>query len=232
MPAPHQLHLKKQPLVVGALSDRSLLGGEIAPAECDLVELRLDALGSGAGVENFCERHEYRLPILLTARDPAEGGHHDLGAEQRAGLLREFLPRASAIDIELRSLDALAAVWSEARERGVTRVASCHDFAGTPGLDTLRAGIAQAHEAGADVAKFAFRINEPRDLAVLSAILRVPAPLPLAVMGMGALAPSSRLLAMQLGSCLNYGFLGSTPSAPGQWPARLLMQVRDASPVA
>lgn len=232
MPVPHQIHLKKQPLVVGAISSASTLDQEIPVTECDLVELRLDSLGAGESVKNFCTRHQNRLPILLTARDPAEGGVNDLGGGARGDLLRDLLPFASVVDVELRSLDALDVVWTEARERGITRVASFHDFDRTPGIDTLRDKITRAADAGADIAKFAFRINEPRDLAIISAILRIPAGLPLAVMGMGTLAPASRLLAMQLGSCLNYGFLGSQPTAPGQWPARLLMQVRDASPVA
>ena len=43
-------------------------------------------------------------------------------------------------------------------------------------------------------------------------------------MGMGPLAPASRLLAAQCGSLLNYGYLGTGSTAPGQWPARLLKE--------
>jgi 3-dehydroquinate dehydratase-1 len=43
-------------------------------------------------------------------------------------------------------------------------------------------------------------------------------------MGMGVLAPVSRLLCAQCGSVLNYGFLGETPTAPGQWDSALLKQ--------
>jgi 3-dehydroquinate dehydratase-1 len=41
-------------------------------------------------------------------------------------------------------------------------------------------------------------------------------------MGMGPLAPVSRLLCAQCGSVLNYGFLGETATAPGQWDSALL----------
>ena len=48
-------------------------------------------------------------------------------------------------------------------------------------------------------------------------------------MGMGPLAPASRLLAAQLGSVLNYGYLGSEPTAPGQWSARFLKEAVNQS---
>jgi 3-dehydroquinate dehydratase I len=40
--------------------------------------------------------------------------------------------------------------------------------------------------------------------------------------GMGPLAAVSRLLCAQCGSVLNYGYLGETPTAPGQWDAASL----------
>jgi 3-dehydroquinate dehydratase-1 len=43
-------------------------------------------------------------------------------------------------------------------------------------------------------------------------------------MGMGPLAPVSRLLCAQCGSVLNYGYLGKTATAPGQWDAAFLKQ--------
>ena len=46
----------------------------------------------------------------------------------------------------------------------------------------------------------------------------------MSMMGMGELAPASRLLYAQHGSLLNYGYLGEEPTAPGQWPAILLKE--------
>jgi 3-dehydroquinate dehydratase-1 len=45
-----------------------------------------------------------------------------------------------------------------------------------------------------------------------------------ATMGMGALAPVSRLLCAQSGSLLNYGYIGQTSTAPGQWDSLRLKQ--------
>ena len=42
------------------------------------------------------------------------------------------------------------------------------------------------------------------------------------MMGMGELAAVSRLLYAQHGSLLNYGYLGSEPTAPGEWSAELM----------
>ena len=95
--------------------------------------------------------------------------------------------------------------------------------------DELLAKLAAMHEAGADIAKFAFRLDDPADIQAVVGILRADSPLPLAVMGMGPLAPASRLLAAQLGSVLNYGYLGSEPTAPGQWSARLLKEAVNQS---
>ncbi|CAJ0600679.1 unnamed protein product [Cylicocyclus nassatus] len=46
---------------------------------------------------------------------------------------------------------------------------------------------------------------------------------PMAVMGMGPLGAASRLLYAQHGSKLVYGYLGETPTAPGQWSAELCL---------
>ena len=43
-------------------------------------------------------------------------------------------------------------------------------------------------------------------------------------MGMGPLGAVSRLLYAQHGARLIYGYLGDTPTAPGQWSAALCRQ--------
>ena len=229
MPNLDQILLEKRPLVAGAISEPAALAAPVSAGECDVIELRLDSLGTGESVENFCQNPENRFPILLTARHPAEGGAGDLSTDERSTAFSALLDSASAIDIEIRSIEELSSVWSAAGERGITRVASFHDFEGTPAIDELIAKVHAAAAAGADIAKFAFQVAEPRGLAVVSALLRTDSPIPLSVMGMGPLAAASRVLAMQLGSVLNYGYLGDTPTAPGQWPARLLKDVLAAS---
>ena len=61
--------------------------------------------------------------------------------------------------------------------------------------------------------------TQPADLARLADFQLADHGIPVATMGMGPLAPVSRLLCAQCGSVLNYGYLGKTPTAPGQWDA-------------
>ncbi len=221
--------LSRQPHIVGAVGDHRVLDATIAQADCDLIELRLDALGCGAEVQQFAERLKASHPIVLTARHPDEGGANELSAAERASALAALLPHGALIDVELQSLSDLADTWAGAGERGLLRIASWHDFTGCPTVDELLAKLAAMHEAGADIAKFAFRLDDPADIQAVVGILRADSPLPLAVMGMGPLAPASRLLAAQLGSVLNYGYLGSESTAPGQWSARLLKEAVNQS---
>ena len=214
-------------LIVGAIGTSAGLDVDPAADPCDIIELRLDLLGTGQGVAEYCRLHGPKAPILLTARHPEEGGGGEMSSEERSAALRGLLDHAAAIDIELRSLEEMETVWTEAGERGLVRIASYHNFDDAPPPEKLTPFILPAAEAGADLVKFAVRITEPGDLHTISALLRLGAPLPLAVMGMGPLGPSSRVLAMQLGSVLNYGYLGDEPTAPGQWPVSLLREVRE-----
>jgi 3-dehydroquinate dehydratase-1 len=88
----------------------------------------------------------------------------------------------------------------------------------------LEAAAQQARAAGAAAFKVAARVDSPADVARLAEFQRSDQGLPLATMGMGPLAPVSRLLCAQYGSVLNYGYLGETPTAPGQWDCGLLKQ--------
>jgi len=72
------------------------------------------------------------------------------------------------------------------------------------------------------VFKAAARLHAPADLARLAEFQLADHGLPVATMGMGPLAAVSRLLCAQCGSVLNYGYLGHSATAPGQWDAALL----------
>jgi 3-dehydroquinate dehydratase-1 len=180
------------------------------------VELRMDtpALTKARFIEVM---PRVRPPILLTARHPAEGGVRQLAAGQRKALLQEFLPRAGAVDVELRSVGAMASVLEQARRRKITRVISFHDFRRTPGLPQLREVLRRARAGGADIVKIATQLKTPGDLAVLL-LLQSTTKTPLATMGMGPLGKVSRLVLAAAGSRLNYGYLDKA-QVPGQWPA-------------
>lgn len=191
--------------------------GRLRRGEVDLVEVRLDLL-AGKVRALRAQIPALRVPVLLTARHPAEGGAKRLTLSQRRELLIEFLPRAAAIDVELRSIRMLEPVLRQAKRLGLRRIVSFHDFSATPSPARLRRIVASARQAGADVVKIATQLRAPRDLAVL---LDLQASVPggsLATMGMGPLGRVSRLALAVAGSRLNYGYL-DRPQVPGQWPA-------------
>jgi 3-dehydroquinate dehydratase-1 len=209
----------KRPLVVAtAHTPRGLReAAGLAPGVVDWVEVRLDLLAGRRQVLREVVP-ALRLPVLLTARHPAEGGAKSLTAARREDLLREFLPLATAVDVELRSARALHDVLALARQHGVLRVISFHDFQGTPTLAKLRRAVASARQAGADIVKVATLLRTPHDLAVLLELQAAASRVPLATMGMGPLGRVSRLVLAAAGSRLNYGYLDRA-QVPGQWPA-------------
>ena len=187
------------------------------------MEIRLDLLLEASGrVDRSTWEHLTGLPLLFTARRPSEGGGGALEAAARTGLLERVLDDAALIDIEVASIGEMAGLLVVLRERGIPWVASCHDFEKLPTTAWLLEQEQQAAAAGAAVFKAAARIHTPADLARLAEFQLAPHELPLATMGMGPLAPVSRLLCAQSGSVLNYGFLGATATAPGQWDSALL----------
>ena len=204
----------KNQLVVGAVADSSTLS--TTPAGCDVVELRLDSLGSGADVLQFSEKCP--LPILVTARGPEEGGQCDWSISKRIDAYRALLPHAALIDIELRDFDAFDRVIAEAKALGICVIGSFHNFTTTPEPLSLVEKI----DSRADIHKFALMAGSKNDIKSHLDIFDHFSGHTLSVMGMGPLGAAARPLMAEAGSALNYGFLGDTPTAPNQWPAELL----------
>ena len=191
---------------------------------CDLVEIRLDLLeAEGVLTRTRPWAHLSDLPMLFTARIGNEGGAGALTASQRESLLEPILEEAALIDIELASAPEMEGVLGWLKAAGVPWVASWHDFEGLPdSFDRIPAMAEEAAEAGAACFKAAVRLHSADDVARLAELLKSVKGLPLSLMGMGPLAPVSRLLCAQYGSVLNYGYIGDAPTAPGQWSAAKL----------
>lgn len=187
-----------------------------------LFEIRLDCLGRG--LKNFSEcADKFSKPLLITARHPSEGGACHLSTLQRRLLLHLYLPAASALDVELRSMEPMRDLLDEASRLGVLKVISYHNFRTTPSLAVLQKIVRRARNEGADIPKIATHLRGPDDLATL---LRLQSTMggkrgPLAVMGMGSLGKISRLVLAAAGSRLNYGYF-DRPQVHGQWPAATL----------
>ena len=101
---------KRRPRVVGVIASRADLERAVRMRRPpDLFELRLDRLaGMADEVEKVLPR--LRTPLIITARDPREGGANKLRLRQRRDLLARFLSHADYIDVELRSARTLRAL--------------------------------------------------------------------------------------------------------------------------
>ena len=214
--------------VVGSIGDLAALT-DATPAslasQCDIAEIRLDLFHmefSAKGAELW--RHLLPFPLLFTARRHDEGSPYKLDLATRTKMLRVALPDASLIDIEARSASEMAVLISEIGAEGLPWIASYHDFAQMPSRQKLATHTEIAREAGATAFKAAARLRTMDDLTALAHFQMCDTGIPLATMGMGVLAPVSRLLCAQAGSVLNYGYVGETATAPGQWSAKQLRE--------
>lgn len=219
--------------VVGSIGDLATLRRlDVATAvdACDLVELRLDLFGDGICGGDWADLRE--LPLLMTARREDEGGAKGVPDESRFAKLAMALEDAAIIDLEVASIEAAGDLLRECVSSGVPWVASFHDFNHTPEPDALREKLAMARDAGAAAFKAAAMIRCPGDIARLADFQLQDHGIPVATMGMGSMAAVSRLLCAQCGSMLNYGYLGATPTAPGQWSAAEMKSAIRRLPVA
>jgi 3-dehydroquinate dehydratase-1 len=229
MKHPHAMPDPATPRIVGSFGNAESLAaariGEVRAA-CDLVEIRLDLLeAEGILTRTRPWAHLAEIPLLFTVRREDEGGAGNLTAAERIEMLGAVIPEAALIDVEWVSAGEMAALLETARDQGIPWVASWHDFEGRPDTFAKIPAMAEAAaRAGAACFKAAVRLHGIEDLARLGELQAGAAPLPLALMGMGPLAPVSRLLCAQHGAALNYGYIGNAPTAPGQWSAKMLKE--------
>lgn len=221
----------RAPAIVGTIADLETLQAlpdlEDAIAACDYLEFRVDALlAEAALLEERLVRSP--KPVVLTVRDTLEGGVGDLPKAERLRHFRHWLPSAAIIDLEIRNLPNFALLVEEARQRNLQILGSAHDFEGTPDAEILAETVAGGRAAGADAIKLAVTLRDGSDLATLLQIFeRESREIPMAVMGMGPLGMSSRILFAECGSLLSYTYL-KNPNAPGQWSSREMRRLFEA----
>jgi 3-dehydroquinate dehydratase-1 len=179
----------------------------------DLFELRLDRLLA-------TEIPQLPAPLIITARDPREGGANNLSPARRRALLLEFLLRANYVDVELRAACALQPVLRAAARNKVATIISFHDFEATPPDARLDEITSRARSLGAAFIKVATRTDTPAQLdRLLDFFERQSDTSDVVAMGIGKLGRVSRLELARRGCLLNYAHLGS-PAAAGQLSVR------------
>jgi 3-dehydroquinate dehydratase type I len=208
---------KRRPWIVGVIASGVDLERAVRMRRLpDLFELRLDRL---AGIADKVEKALSRLhtPLIITARDPREGGANKLLLRERRDLLARFLTHADYIDVELRSARALQPLLANAKTKKVQRIISFHDFKSTPNARMLAAKARQARSHGADIFKVATRTDTPMELGrLLEFMTSSRLNLALAVMGIGRLGGISRVLLARAGSVLIYASISATTDIEGQ----------------
>lgn len=206
------------PVVIGTVTTAAGLSA-LAKKSCaaDAVEVRVDALlAENVAVEQIeAALRARKRPVLLTLRIPAEGGQRPWKVAERRALFLRLLPQVEAIDVELATAPALAAVIDEARRLGKTVVLSAHALKQPAPPEQIAAWVAQFHPLPATILKIAAQIKSWRDLQQLAAVLVNHPDWSVAVMGLGPYAGQSRSVLAALGSRLVYGYL-DRPAAPGQ----------------
>jgi 3-dehydroquinate dehydratase I len=207
--------------IVGVISSRADLRRALRMRRPpDFFEIRLDRLVNSIE-EVSAALNLLPAPFIITARDPREGGANHLPVSRRRALLLQFLPRAAWVDVELRSVRALAPVLRSARAHRVPTIISFHDFKTTPSAARLDEIVSSAQSLSAPIIKIATRTDTPAELArLLDFFERHRLTANIMPMGMGKLGRTSRLQLARRGS-ITYVHLGS-PSAAGQLSIREL----------
>jgi 3-dehydroquinate dehydratase I len=190
---------------------------------CDIIEIRLDlVVAEEMPITAALWRQLGEIPLLFTARRVEEGGALPMLTAARIALIQSVLDDAAWIDVEVASIGESEALLLDLAARNIPWLASYHDFEKLPSDAVLSEAARLAKIAGATMFKLAAKLTSPADVARLAEFQLADHGLPVSTMGMGALAPVSRLLCAQCGSHFNYGFLGNTATAPGQWDSALL----------
>ena len=163
----------------------------------DFFELRLDAL-----VRHLDQIEAAHFParLILTARHPREGGANKLATRARRDLLLRFLPRAHAIDIELRSAPAFS---FHSRIRRASKIFSASfrfTISKTPRpFSACARKTRAAQKFGADIFKVATCTDTGAQLNRLIDFYD-SARMPVAAMGLGRLGKTARRELMRRGS--------------------------------
>lgn len=210
--------LDRGPGIVAAIGRNALdtakrarvLGAGILEVRFDLLGIR-DADGAAALLDDL--KNLAGLPIIATNRCSREGGQWDGGEADRIELLISTIDGADAVDVEL-SAPLRSRVVDAARSAGKTIIISSHDFATTPSSDIMLSTLAQARDAGADIAKLAVTPARTADALRLLEVTQ-QAGFPVCTIAMGRLGAHTRVVAPLYGSVLTYGAVDEAV-APGQ----------------
>lgn len=229
--------LFERPVICGAIMEKtpeeflhSARKGKELGADC--LEVRADSLEevTGDSLKTLLEkiRTETELPVILTCRTKEEGGLFEGSEDERIQIIKQALPSADLVDIELRIDEGLREeIVKEAKDRGKDVICSYHSFDRTPGHDILEAVFDEEFKVGADIAKVAVKANGPEDvLTLLDSAGKAATKGSVCAISMGPYGRPGRAMAPFFGSVLNYGYV-THETGPGQLSVKDLRTIFD-----
>ena len=219
-------------LVAVILSQRDFAAALRLRRRPDFFELRLDALAdlvlppgepNGPAEDLRSTLGGLGAPLIMTARDPREGGLNELSGARRQQLLTRFLPQAAAVDVELRNVTSFQSLLAQVKNTDLELILSLHNMRSRTTRDQLFTCRDDAVRCGADVLKLVLRLDSHGELDQLIDFI-ASTPLPVSAAGVGSLARESRLKLPRAGSALNYAHLGRA-AVPGQLSLSTLRRI-------
>lgn len=219
--------MENYPLVVLPVDDKDI-EKTIAIAvdkKIDMVELRIDQF-SNLDIEYVVEKakvvKKYDLGMIATVRSKDEGGT-DIPDEDRIKIFEAVVEYADILDVELTSKSINRKVVELAKDEGKLSLISYHDFEKTPENEEIQEIIDASAQLGADIIKYAFKINNVDDIRRLMCVTAKNSHRKLVAVGMGELGKITRVAGFFFGSVLTYTYIGRA-FAPGQIEAGKLIE--------
>jgi 3-dehydroquinate dehydratase/shikimate dehydrogenase len=168
-----------------------------AVTDADMIELRLDTVADPDAAGALTGR---RVPVIVTCRSAAEGGHFKGSEEERKRILLEAVALgADYVDVEMQA--GFDDVIRQRGGRGI--VVSLHDFDGIPA--DLQSRVSAMRATGAQVVKIAITPKRLSDCNTLLALNHQHGKNgELVVLGLGPFGSTTRLLPDRFGSAWTY----------------------------
>ncbi|WP_457624349.1 type I 3-dehydroquinate dehydratase [Persephonella sp.] len=216
-----------RPLVVLPLDDTDLEKKLSIAVDkgIDMIELRIDQF-SDLSIDYIESRasavKEYDLGLIATVRSKEEGGT-DIPDSDRLSIFEAVAGIADILDIELTSQSINRKVIEMARDEGKMALVSYHDFEKTPVEDEIQEIIDRSAALGADIIKYAFKVNSIGDVSRIMCVTAKNREKKLVAIGMGDLGKITRVAGFFFGSVLTYTYIGRS-FAPGQIEAGKLIE--------
>jgi 3-dehydroquinate dehydratase-1 len=203
--------MARKPYVVASVPVKNLddLKTALSVEDADFVELRLDYYENPAEIsyESLAGKR-----LIMTLREPSEGGFRGFDAEAKKRLLRLWRDLGFVYDVELRFVERWGADYDNA-------IVSIHLFDEVPPLSSIVSAVAKYLDRAFAV-KVAVKPFKGYK-AFLASLLELGDNV--AVMPMGV-EEAERIAFALLGSKLVYGYV-TQPTAPGQPHYRKLVEV-------